>query len=385
MEKSVQEALALTLQPHTYKLYTELCAQKAEARKKMTDEERRDLFQRHAGGDKQATYELCGAVVSEVNINILGQLFAMSFFSTKLYQPADFPIIKAELYDKNFFVSSMGINGGSPMMQKSEGIIDYPLLFGFWATPAYEFPIFNLQTGPLNYLSPAIARLTYELGLQLDKVALAMLKANKVATGLASLLSLHPSIVSANIPDGNYLDVSALADTGKWSVEKIKRILDYAVRFTTDVQPLEGGDLAGPLEVRAVHCSSRRLRDVWDLADIVALVGTDVTGEPVSPRTAPTQTVDGETRGSIWRSGKLEKFLGKPFTLVPNNRLASDEVYVAMSRPAGVFHSKPSFDATFHNQSAEMAAKNSESVFMRKCGVFHQTNSQIPNYLVVKL
>ena len=81
----------------------------------------------------------------------------------------------------------------------------------------------------------------------------------------------------------------------------------------------------------------------------------------------------------------MERMFGHPFTLVPNNRLAADEVYVAMSRPAGVFHSKPSFDATFHNQSADMAAKNSESVFTRKCGVFHQTNSQIPNYLVVKL
>ena len=385
MDKSVQEALALTLQPSTYKLYSELCSAKAEARKKMTDDERRDLFARHTGGDKQATHEICGAVTSEVNINILGQLFAMSFFETKPYGPADFPIIKAELYDKNFFVSSVGINGGNPQMQKSEGIMDYPLLFGFWATPAYEFPIFNLQTGPLNYLNKAIARVTYELGLQLDKVALTLMKANKVATGLANLLSLHPSIVSANIPSANYLDLSAIAGTGHWTVEKMKRILDYAVRFTTDVQPQEGGDLAGPMEVRAVHCSSRRLRDMWDQADIVGLVATAVTGEPVDTVTNPTQTVSEDTRAQIWRSGKLESFLGKPFTLVPNNRLASDEVYVAMSRPAGQFHSKPAFDSTYHNQSPEMAARNMESVFMRKCGVFHQTNSQIPNYLVVKL
>jgi hypothetical protein len=42
-------------------------------------------------------------------------------------------------------------------------------------------------------------------------------------------------------------------------------------------------------------------------------------------------------------------------------------------------------DFTSHNQSPEMVTKNSESVFMVKTGVFHQTNSQIPNYLVVKL
>ena len=264
MEKHVQDALALTLQPGSYKLYSELCAAKEAARKSMSDDERKELFARHAGGDKQATSELCGAVTSEVNINILGQLFAMSFFETKPYGPADFPIIKAELYDKNFFVSSVGINGGNPMMQKSEGIYDYPLLFGFWATPAYEFPIYNLQVGPLNYLNKAIARVTYELGLQLDKVALALMKQNKLASGLAGLLNLHPSIVSANIPSANYLDLSGLQSTGYWTVEKMKRILDYAVRFTTDVQPLEGGELAGPMEVRAVHCSSRRLRDMWD-------------------------------------------------------------------------------------------------------------------------
>jgi hypothetical protein len=385
MEKHVQEALALTLQPNTYKMYTELCAAKEAARKNMTDDERRDLFARHAGGDKQATSELCGAVVSEVNINVLGQLFAMSFFETKTYGPADFPLIKAELYDKNFFVSSVGINGGNPMMQKAEGILDYPLMFGFWATPAYEFPIYNLQIGPLNYLNKAISRVGYELGLQMDTVAKNLLNANRTASGLASLLNLHSSIVAANIPSANYLDLSAIAGTGKFTVEKMKRILDYAVRFTTDVQPLEGGELAGPMEVRAVHCSSRRLRDMWDQADIVALVSTDVTGEPVSPITTPTQTVDSQTRSEIWRSGRLERFLGKPFTLVPNNRLAADEVYVAMSRPAGQFHSKSSFDATFHNQSPEMATRNMESVWMRKCGVFHQTNSQIPNYLVVKL
>ena len=385
MDKSTQEALALTLQPTTYKLYTELCAAKAEAKKKMSDEERRELFARHAVGDKQATSELCGAVTSEVNINILGQLFAMSFFETKVYGPADWPVVKAELYDKNFFVSSVGINGGTPQMQKSEGIMDYVLMFQRWATPAYEFPIYNLQTGPLNYLSKAIARITYEMGLQLDKVALTLLKANQTATGLANLLNLHPSIVAANIPGANYLDLSAPAGTGHWTVEKIKRILDYTNRFTADVQPLEGGELAGPMEVRAVHCSSRRLRDMYDFAEIVALVSTDVTGEPVSPTTAPTQTIDEDTRAQIWRSGKLEKFLGKPFTLVPNNRLAADEVYVAMNRPAGVFHSKPSMDFTSHNQSPEMVTKNSESVFTVKTGVFHQTNSQIPNYLVIKL
>lgn len=385
MDKNVQEALAMTLQPESYKLYTELCAMKDEAKKKMTDDERKELFARHVGGDKQATSELCGAVTQEVNINILGQLFAMSFFETKTYGPADFPIIKAELYDKNFFVSAVGLNGGNQMQQLAEGVFDYPLLFGFWATPAYEFPLYNLQTGPLNFLNKAIARVTYELGLHLDKVALNLLKANKVASGLTNLMSLHPSIVAANIPSANYLDLSGLASTGYWTVEKMKRILDYAVRFTTDVQPLEGGELAGPMEVRAVHCSSRRLRDMWDQADIVALVSDAVTGEPVSPQTAPTQTVDHDTRAQIWRSGKLEKFLGKPFTLVPNNRLAADEVYVAMNRPAGQFHSKPSFDATYHNQTPEMAARNMESVWMRKCGVFHQTNSQIPNYLVVKL
>ena len=385
MEKHVQDALALTLQPETYKLYTELCAMKEEARKKITDAERKELFERHAKGDKAATSELCGAIVSEVNINILGQLFAMSFFETKTYGPADFPIVKAELYDKNFFVNAVGLNGGNQRMQLTEGIFDYPLMFGFWATPAYEFPIYNLQTGPLNYLNKAIARITYEMGLKMDVTALTMLKAAKVTTGLASYLNLHPSIVSANIPDGNYLDLSALPTAGKWSVEKIKRILDYAVRFSTDVQPLEGGELAGPMEVRAVHCSSRRLRDMWDQAEIVALVSTEITGEPTAPPTSPTQTIDHDTRASIWRSGKLERFLGKPFTLVPNNRLAADEVYVAMNRPAGQFHSKPSFDATTHNQTPEMAARNMESVWMRKAGVFHQTNATVPNYIVAKL
>jgi hypothetical protein len=218
----------------------------------------------------------------------------------------------------------------------------------------------------------------------MDQVALGFLKQNKLASGLRNLLSLHPSITAANIPDANYLDLSGIAGTGTWTIEKIKRILDYTVRFTSDVQPLEGGELAGPLQVRAVHCSSTRLRDIWDQVDLVALVGSTPSGEP-NFVTGPSQTVTPEARGEIFRSGKLERMFGHPFTLVPNNRLAANEVYVAMSRPAGVFHSKPSFDSAYHNQSPEMAARNMETYWMRKCGVFHQTNSQIPNYLVVKL
>lgn len=387
MKEHVKEALALTLQPENYKRYSELCAAKEEAKKKITDDERKDLFQRHSMGDKQATSELCAAVTSDVNINILGQLFAMSFFETKTYGPADWPVIKAKLRQKKFFVSQVGLNGGNPMMQMAEGIMDYPLLFKMYATAAYEFPIYNLQTGPLNLLAEATADITYELGLHMDTVAKSFLDANKLASGLRGLLNLHPSINSANIPDANYLDLSSIAGTGKWTVEKIKRILDYAVRFTADVQPLHGGALAGQMQVKAVHCSSLRNRDLWDMADLVALVGTAVAGEPFgsAPQTQPTQLIPEEARAEIFRNSKLERFFGHPFTIVSNNTLAADDVYVAFNRPAGVFHAKPTFDATFHNQSPEMAQRNVESVFMRKCGVFHQTNDTIPNYLIVKL
>ena len=58
---------------------------------------------------------------------------------------------------------------------------------------------------------------------------------------------------------------------------------------------------------------------------------------------------------------------------------------MAFNRPAGTFHSKPFFDSTVHNQSPELAKKNAESVWMKKCGVFSMENDTIPNFLQIKL
>ena len=380
--------------------YSELCAEKAEARKTVSVEQRNELFLAASKGDKQAKSELSGAMITEVNINILGQLFAMSFFETKTYGPADYPVIRGKLYDKNFFVTSIGINGGNPMKQKVEAMIDYILTFGFWATQDYEFAQYNLQTGPLNYFGDALARVQYELGLKLDQTARDFLRANAYANGalsfsfgsvsgqtaaLTSLLNIHSSINSSNIPAANCLDMSGVGTAGKLNMEKIKRILDYTVRWTQDVQPLEGGPLSGPMEVRALHVSSQRWRDLWDQADMVAYQTSTPAGEPIAPITAPTQTIPAEARNQIWRNGRIDTFFGKSCPIVPNNTLASNEAYVAMNRKVGDFHSKPYFDATVHNQSPELAKKNAESVWMKKCGVFHMTNDTIPNFIQIQL
>ena len=409
--KTVSDELALILQPtireengvESRTSFSELCAEKAEAHKKVSDADRKALFFAASKGDPAAKSELSGAMIEEVNINVLGQLFAMSFFRTKTYGPADFPVIRTELYDKNFFVTSIGLNGGNPMKQHVEAMTDYLLNFGYWATPAFEFQQYHLQTGPLNYFGKALARVTYELGLKLDQIARDFLRANAYlnsavsgtstlgfgsiagnAAALTTLLNLHASINSDNIPPANGLDMSAFA-TGKLSMEKIKRILDYTVRWTQDVQPQEGGGLAGPMEVRALHVSSQRWRDLWDQADMVALVATAVTGEPYTPNTAPTATIPAEGRNAIWRSGKIDTFFGHACPIVPNNTLSSNEAYVAFNRPAGEFHSKPFFDSTVHDQTPELSQKNSERVWMKKCGVFHMTNDTIPNFLQIKL
>ena len=361
---------------------------------------KQELFLAASKGDRQAKSELSGAVIREVNINILGQLFASSFFANKTYGPADWPVIRTKLYDKNFFVTSVGINGGNPMKQHVEAVSDYLLNFGYWATDDYEFAQYNLQTGPLNYFGEALARIQYELGLHMDQVARDFLRANAYFNGtpgftfggisgssaaLTTLLNLHPSINATNIPPANGLDMSGVGTAGRWSMEKIKRILDYCVRWTADVQPRESGSLSGPLEVRAVHCSSQRKRDLWDLPDMVALVSTTIPGEPSAPATAPTQTITEEARGQIWRSGRIDEFFGQPCPIVPNNTLAANEVYVAFNRPAGTFHSKPSFDSTVHNQSPELAKKNAESVWMKKCGVFSMENDTISNFLQIRI
>jgi hypothetical protein len=388
MNQQAQEALALTLQPGVFKLYSELCAEKETAKKTITDADRRKLFAAHAAGDKDAASEVSAAIKSEVNLNILGQLFAMSMFDIKTYADPDWPWIRAKRQDFNYVVSTIGLDGGTPQKQMIEGIQQYQLYFKSYVTEETSYQLFDLQTGQMDYFADAIADITYALGLHLDKTAKTLLDSNQYASGLRDLINLHPSIVAANIPDANYLDLSTITGGasagGQFTTEKVKRILDYCNRWTSDVQPMGGGELSGSMRVKSVHCSSRRMRDLYDLADAVALVGSLPTGE-ANFVTSPSQTIPEDARGQIFRSGKLETWWGAPFTLVPNNRLAADEVYVAMNRPAGVFHHKPSMDEVFRDQSPKLRSQNRESVYMKKVGVFHQTNSQIPNFLVVKL
>ena len=420
MEKTAEE---LVLQPVTFvnkrtkhvadrrTHFTELCAEKVAARAKVSDKQRQDVFKAASAGDPDAKRELCAAVVKEVQINVLPQAsLGLSFFETISYGEEDFPEIVTDLYDKNFFVTEMGLNGGLMRKQAMEAKSAYTLTFKRWASQEYEFQKYNYQTGATNYFQKASKRMTFEQAMQIDEIALAMIRANAHTDGagqlgfptssayagatpvngstasLLTLLNIHPKIIQSTIPGANALDLSGIGTAGKLNPEKIKRILDYTVRYSA-FQPVEGGPLSGPMRVRALHVNSTRIRDMWDQADVVSLVATAQTGEPMgsNPPTQSTQLVPEEARLQAWRSGAIEKWFGQDCPMVPSARLEANEILVAMNRPAGYFHRKPSMDEVHHNQDNELARRDAESVWMSTVGVFAMQNDTIPNFIQVKI
>lgn len=339
-------------------------------------EKRRKYLEEVANGEHRQ--EVAGAIVENVNVDVLAHLFALGFFEVVTLGAADFPVIRTTKRQSNFTIGYLAEDNGAPRRQRVDSLSHRSLNMTQVSTEKYEYPWRNLTTGFHDYAGEAQNELAYELDLKMDQLALDLMKSSKKASGLRATLNLHKSIIATNIPDANYLDLTSsgtYGTTGKWTVKKLQAIFSYINRFSADVEP-DGS----PLKIKSIYMSSARLEDFWDFVDLVTGFDSSLTGPKDPVATVPTSV-----REQIWNSGGIVSAFGNQFNLVPRNTLAADEVYISTNKPMGRLYVKPSMDVVERDQSFELHERNLEAMAVRKVVQFDQPSHLTKNYLVVKL
>jgi hypothetical protein len=322
-----------------------------EASKGLTREERSKWLQERANRQQ----EVADAVRVKVNTDVLAQMFGLGFLQSVTLGPSDWPVIETDKRDKHYRCTILGEDGNPRKKQRVLRRAHQEYLMRKFSTEEVEYPLMSIQTGDVNEIEKVRAELTYELALLLDQAAIALLWAAKLASGLRATLDLHSSIVAANIPDANYLDLSA-SDSGELTVTKMKLILAYFDSFASDVE-LDGA----PLAVNTMYMPSSLKRDIWDFVTMVAGYST---GSVVDPKaTVPLGVGEG-----IFRSGKINEMFGNPVNIVTRNTIAAPYIYISTNKPCGFAWGKPSMDRVVINNSAEMENKNLNSMKMHKVG-----------------
>lgn len=346
-----------------------------------TGEQKRKFWHEVNSGDPKAASALSAAVIEKVNVDVLAHAdLSNAFFEVVNLGDADWPVIQTESeIEDGLKIWYLGESNGRPQRQMVTSRTNTMLNMTQYTTPKYKYPWRNLNTGyyGAEYFTRAQNRIRYALNLAIDAKGVALLKAAKLASGLRATLNLHSSVVTANIPDANSLDLSSGYGTaGVWTVQKLKAIFDYAARFTADVES-DGG---GQLQVKTIFMSSQRISDFWNFVDLVT--GYDHASVE---KEDPTYTVPTSVRERIWNTGGIGNFMGNTFSIVPRNTLTAAEVLVAFNKPAGKFYIKPSMDIVTRDTSDAAHEKNEESITMSKVFQMTQPSHLTKNYLVVGL
>lgn len=328
----------------------------------------------------EVAHEICAARLIKISNDVLAHTFALSFLELVSLGDSEWPVIVNRHIDKNFKITKLGQNGGAPKKQLVERQTTLQLLMERISTEEYEFPLYNLQVGSTDELNECSARQVYEMTLKLDVLARAILDATAIASGLRATLNLHPSIIAANIPDANYLDLSTIGTSGQWNVEKIKRILDYCARFSADTS-----DDLGDTTVKAIYLPSTQKRDFWDMCELVSAYSGYAGAAPTGVVSDPNQTIPHEARMEIWRSGKLESMFGYSFAIVTRNTIAAPYSYVSTNRPMGYFFQKPSQDSYHLDNSSKMIKANKNSIWSAKTIQMAAMSEWTKNFLRVKV
>lgn len=257
--------------------------------------------------------------------------FAMGPFQAINLSSDELPLIVFPKARQYFGVRYIGLDGSARQDQwRDERSVEQHEMRVI-STDKIEYPLWDVQQGNVNRQSDINAQLRFDMEMKLDELAQAQIDAAKTTSGLRDLLSLHPLIVAANIPDTNYLDLTGVDTINKLSLEKWKRILSHINSFGP------GTDPDRTLTINAVIMSPQNVRDQWDYIDLVS-------GFSGGDEIEPAGTVLTSVREEIYRTGMLNSAWGYNWSSVPNNRLDKGRLYVFTNLPLGWFFTKTEMD-----------------------------------------
>ena len=307
--------------------------------------------------DKQKASELAAYRLYTLTNDIMPSKFAMAAFLSVDLSPDELPLIERPR-SKNFqrfAVRSVSYDGGhlSDQWQTTKAAEQFEL--ETIGTDKIEYPITDIRTGDVSAVEGVNEAMRYDMDMKVDNLALTNMDAASAASGLQALMSIHPDIDVANIPDLNYLDLNG-SDAGLLTLAKLKTILNH-IALLQSAYEYEG------LQLKTVFLSPQNVRDSWDFTSLVANTGG----------IGPKDLVPEAVRESIFNTGSFMNAFGYRMNWVPNSRIAKGRMYFVFNKPIGWMFTKKSMDRIIRwdeTNSPDHAERNQGEVLMKRVLAF---------------
>lgn len=317
-----------------------------------------------SGLSKTANDEMAAYRTFELTNDVMATPFALGFFQEVNLADDEQPLIerpRSRNYQR-FTVRSQSIDGGAREAQWRSVREATAYEMDAISTDRVEYPILDINQGDVSQSDAINVELKYDLEMKLDGLALTNANAMQTASGLRSLLSVHPLVDINNIPDGNYLDLNTLfpGNAGVLTIQKMKAILNAIALLQGVGGPLEG------LTIQTIHCSPLNLRDSWDFTDLISVTGATYT-------VGVNQTVPEAVREGIYGGGQFTSAWGFNWSWSPNQQIPKGRMIVQLNKPLGWLFTKTQMDRTFvwnETNSPDHAESNMGEIMYRRVLTF---------------
>jgi hypothetical protein len=326
--------------------------------------------------DMSAWRELSDYRVFELNYDIMASPWALAAFQIVNLQADELPMIDIPRSRnlQRFTVHSMSIDGQTTSNQWITAREIVQIEMEMLATEKMRYRLWDLQQGDVNQSQSIERELRYDIDMNVDALGLANLNANLVTSGLRDVLKLHPNIIAANIPDKNYLDLTA-SDAGKLTVAKLRTILTHIAQFGS------AGSVDEQFQISNIQISPQNISDPWEFVSLVS--GYDSSD---ANQDQPKNTVPSSVRDSIYNTGMFTSAWGYNFSWTPNPQLNKGKMYVFTNKPVGWVFLKPELDRmlTWDDRThPDFAERNYGEMMFRKAIKIYMPDLWRQRYLVV--
>jgi len=328
--------------------------------------------------DMTAWNELAAYREFELTYDVMASPWALSGFQVVNLNDDELPLITIPRSRnlQRFAVQHISIDGETSRNQWRSTKDILQLEMEMLATEKVSYRLMDLQVGDVNESDAIQRELKYDLDMKVDSLALAQIDAGLMESGLRSILKVHPNINILNIPDKNYLDLTAVETAGKLSIGKLKTILAHIVMFGT----IGGAD--EQFQISNIQVSPQNMQDPWDFVSMVS--GWDSASDGINPD--PAGTIPEPVRQQIYNTGMFTNAWGQSFSWVPNSTLRKGRLYVFTNKPIGWCFMKPGLDKLLtwdERTNPDYAERNYGEMMFKKAISFYMPDIWRQRYLVV--
>jgi hypothetical protein len=293
--------------------------------------------------------------------DVMASPFALSAFQTINFSADELPLIERPRSRnlQRFTVRSHSLDGGTLSQQWRPSKTIESFDFEMIATDKVEYTLMDLQQGNVSAAADIDRELAYDMEMKVDELAKAQLDAAQTASGLRALLSIHPKVVLANIPDKNYLDLTNTTTYGPanvFTLVRLKAVLNHIALFGAAYP-----DQA--MSIQTILCSPQNMRDAWDYVELVSGFNSSTLAQN------PENVVPKGVRDQIFSTGMMTSAWGMTWNWTPNSQLDKGRMYVLTNQPLGWFFTKSEFDKMIRydaTNSPQHAENNIGEVFLQR-------------------